>query len=153
MTSAGDDIDYKALAQFRRELRKFLAFSESAAAAAQLTGQQHQALLAIRGLAPANGIAIGELAEILLLRQHSVVELIDRLSAHDLVRRIPDPDDGRRVLVSLSATGEAKLRALSAVHAEELGAVAPALMEALRSFNRIRRSASEAEADVRQTKR
>ena len=45
------EADYAALAQFRYQLRTFLAFSEAAAQSAGLTPQQHQALLAIKGLA------------------------------------------------------------------------------------------------------
>jgi DNA-binding MarR family transcriptional regulator len=40
---------YETLAAFRYALRKFLHFSETAAQAAGLTPQQHQALLAIKG--------------------------------------------------------------------------------------------------------
>ena len=46
-------VDYKALAQFRFQLRKFLSFSEAAAHQAGLTPQQHQALLAIKGFSGA----------------------------------------------------------------------------------------------------
>ncbi|HEY2034092.1 MAG TPA: hypothetical protein VGH02_10445, partial [Rhizomicrobium sp.] len=42
--------DYRALAEFRFLLRRFMAFSEEAARAAGLAPQQHQALLAIKGL-------------------------------------------------------------------------------------------------------
>ena len=43
------DDDYRALAAFRTELRRFLQFSEEAALAVGISPQQHQALLAIRG--------------------------------------------------------------------------------------------------------
>lgn len=42
--------EYEALAEFRYGLRQFLHFSEQAARAAGLEPQQHQALLALRGL-------------------------------------------------------------------------------------------------------
>lgn len=126
--------DYRALAGFRRELRKFLAFSEQAAAAAGLTGQQHQALLAIRGLSERGEISVGELAEMLMLRHHSTVELVDRLARLELVARVADAADGRRVLVRLTPTGEEKLRELSAAHMQELAAIGPALTEMLRPF-------------------
>ena len=41
------DADYLALASFRRSIREFLSFSESAARENGLTPQQHQAILAI----------------------------------------------------------------------------------------------------------
>ena len=135
MTQAKARIDYKALALFRQELRKFLAFSESAAAEAELTGTQHQALLAVRGLSENGRMSVGQLAEALLLRHHSAVELIDRLCKLGLAERASDPDDGRRVLVSLTREGERKLEALSAAHARELSTIAPTLIAALRDFN------------------
>ena len=136
MNAAESSVDYETLAEFRRELRKFLAFSEKAAAEAHLTGQQHQALLAIRGLSRRGEMSIGELAEILLLRHHSAVELVDRLAILELVERGVDPADGRRVLVRITQAGEGKLYALSAVHAKELAAIGPALTKMLHSFNR-----------------
>jgi DNA-binding MarR family transcriptional regulator len=127
--------DYKALAQFRHELRKFLAFSENAAAAAGLTGQQHQALLAIRGLSQEGVLSVGELADILLLRHHSAVELANRLGKLGLVTRKADPVDGRRVLISLTLEGEEKLRVLSSSHMKELASIGPALAEMLKPFH------------------
>ncbi len=135
MTNVRQRVDHKALALFRHELRKFLAFSESEAAAANLTGAQHQALLAIRGLSENGLMSIGQLADVLLLRPHSAVELVDRLCKLGLVERIHDLNDGRRVLVRLTAEADKKLDALSAAHARELSAIAPALMNALRDFN------------------
>ena len=43
-------IDYQALADLRFEIRRFLNFSERLVHAAGLEPQQHQALLAIKGL-------------------------------------------------------------------------------------------------------
>ncbi|MGJ4854278.1 MarR family winged helix-turn-helix transcriptional regulator [Labrys sp. La1] len=128
------DPDYAALARFRHALRKFLAFSEEAAGAAGLTSQQHQALLAIAGLSQGGALSIGELAEILILRHHSVVELVDRLGKLSLVERMADPSDGRRVLVRLSEAGRQKLQALSETHLKELAAIGPTLSELLQAF-------------------
>src|SRR5690606_27936368 len=111
--SEQERVDYAALAEFRYQLRKFLAFSETAAARVGLSSRQHQALLTIKGLARSGGIAVGMLADRLLIRQHSAVELVDRLERAGLAQRGPDPEDGRRVLVSLTPTGERRLRALS----------------------------------------
>jgi DNA-binding MarR family transcriptional regulator len=133
---SNDAVDFRALAEFRRELRKFLAFSEKAAAAAGLTGQQHQALLAIRGLCERGEMSIGELADALLLRHHSAVELVDRLVRVGLVARTIDAVDGRRVLVRLTPAGEKRLHGLSAAHMQELAAVGPALTGMLRRFER-----------------
>ena len=129
-------VDYQALAQFRYQLRVFLAFSETAAERQGLTSQQHQALLVIKARSTGNGLPVGMLAVRLLLRQHSAVELVDRLSRLGLVSRNPDPHDRRRVLVALTEEGEEKLRILSQAHLAELRAVGPALAELLASFEK-----------------
>ncbi len=114
------EAEYRALARFRRSLRKFLAFSEHAARQAGLTPSQHQLLLAIKGHEREADPSIGELAISLGLRHNSMAELVDRAQAADLIRRYTDPADGRRHLVVLTAVGEAKLDSLSAVHRDEL---------------------------------
>ncbi|HEY4133694.1 MAG TPA: MarR family winged helix-turn-helix transcriptional regulator [Alphaproteobacteria bacterium] len=126
-----EGVDYAALADFRYAIRRFLAFSEAAAAEAGVTSQQHQALLTIKALAGGQGIGIGTLAERLLLRQHSVVELVDRLAGAGLVQRAADPADGRRVLVTLTKDGETCLRSLSGVHLDEIKSIGPTLMAIL----------------------
>jgi DNA-binding MarR family transcriptional regulator len=128
------EADYAALAQFRYQLRTFLAFSETAAQNAGLTPQQHQALLAIKGLAAPDGASVGDIARFLLIRHHTAVELVDRMAKLKLIGREADPQDARRVLVRLTAKGEQKLRSLSRIHLDELSAAAPALARILRSF-------------------
>src|SRR5579884_643037 len=99
--------DYRALAHFRFELRRFLAFSERAAHAAGLEPQQHQLLLALKGLPSAEQPpTIGNVAGWLVIQHHSAVELVDRAVARGLVRREHDLTDRRRVLVQLTADGE-----------------------------------------------
>jgi DNA-binding MarR family transcriptional regulator len=129
-------VDYAALAEFRYQLRKFLAFSEAAARKAGLTPQQHQALLAIKGFSSPESISVGDLARFLLIRHHTAVELMDRMTKLGLLSRIVDDDDGRRVLVKLTRQGEQKLRTLSKIHFEELASASPALTRILRSFQR-----------------
>jgi DNA-binding MarR family transcriptional regulator len=125
--------DYATLAAFRLALRQFVAFSDAAAKAAGLTPRQHQALLAIKGAAQAspNGLGVGEIAKALLIRHNSAVELVDRLADAGLVRRQPDPSDGRRSLVALTEQAERLLRGLSAVHRQELRALRPRLLALL----------------------
>jgi len=128
------DADYAALAQFRYQLRTFLAFSEAAAQHAGLTPQQHQALLALKGVAGPDAASVGEVAKFLLIRHHTAVELMDRMAKLKLVNRTADPQDARRVRLRLTAKGEQKLRALSKIHLEELRAASPALSRILRAF-------------------
>jgi DNA-binding MarR family transcriptional regulator len=133
-------LDYAALARFRLELRRFLAFSERASRAAGLEPQQHQLLLALRGFAsPDRAPTIGEIAEWLLIQHHSAVELVDRAVARGLVARQQDPADRRRVLVELTSEGDALLVQLSLQHREELESTAPALLAALDGVLRPRR--------------
>jgi DNA-binding MarR family transcriptional regulator len=111
---------YRALAEFRYQLRRFLAFSSREAEAAGLAPQQYQAMLAIKGRAEERPISVGELAEQLLVRQHSAAELVNRMEAAGLVRRAPSPGDGRRVTVLLTPKGEDALKSLAATHLREL---------------------------------
>jgi DNA-binding MarR family transcriptional regulator len=119
--------DYEALAEFRFTLRRFLAFSESAARAAGLMPQQHQALLAIRGFPGHDRVTVSEFAARLMIRHHSAVELVDRLFRLGLISRGVDVTDRRRVVISLTAKAERTLNALSAVHLEEVRRHGPTL--------------------------
>ena len=115
-TDALDHRDYATLASFRRSLRTFLAFSEDAARKAGLPPQQHQAILAIRGIAPETGMTVNDLAEQLLLKPQTAVELVDRLEDAGLVRRERDEVDRRRVFLTLTAKANRILEKLSAEH-------------------------------------
>jgi DNA-binding MarR family transcriptional regulator len=128
--------DYEALAAFRLALRQFLDFSQGAARRAGLTPQQHQALLAIKGYPGREVVTVRELAERLLLRHHSAVGLLDRLEGLGLVRRKADPEDGRRVLIALTAKAERLLAGLSATHLEEIRRLGPSLGALLDRFAR-----------------
>ncbi|HSS13177.1 MAG TPA: helix-turn-helix domain-containing protein [Rhizomicrobium sp.] len=123
--------DYRVLAEFRFLLRNFLAFSEEAAREAGLAPQQHQALLAIKGFPGAAPPSMGDLAERLGIRHHSAVGLVDRLTAAGWLRRNADAADARRVTLSLTRAGEAKVAALSSAHREELRKLAPMLRQVL----------------------
>ena len=131
-----DQSDYELLAALRYGLLEFLEFSRRAAVRAGLTPQQHQALLAIKGCPDRDHLLIGELAERLHLKHHSVVELVDRLVDHHLVKRTPSAADRRRVEVRLTAKGEAIIRKLSAAHLAELREHGPELHRLLGSVIR-----------------
>jgi len=122
---------YETLAAFRYALRKFTHFSEAAAAAAGVTPQQHQALLAIKGFPGRDQVTVGELAERLQRRHHSVVGLIDRLVLEKLVARKPSDEDRRKVLIQLTRRGENTLEQLSALHHEQLQRIGPELSRLL----------------------
>lgn len=118
--------DYEALAAFRYAVRRYLAFAEAGARSVGLTSLQHQALLAIKAQTQRAPMSVGDLAAQLLTRHHSAVELVDRLERAGYVSRSPDPEDRRKVLVSLTAAGEHLLRALSVNNLRELRMIAPA---------------------------
>jgi DNA-binding MarR family transcriptional regulator len=112
--------DYAKLLGFRTALRRFLRWSENEARAAGLTPAQHQLLLAIEGHPGEAAPTVGELSEYLVLRHHSVVELIDRAVGAGLVRRQRDEDDHRIVHLLLTPLGETRIEELSRLHLEEL---------------------------------
>jgi DNA-binding MarR family transcriptional regulator len=127
-------VDYQALAEFRYQIRKFLTFSQQAARAAGVDPQQHQLLLAIRGLPPAMKPSIRAISERLQIRHHSAVELIDRSVAHGLVQRQRDGIDRRQVTIHLTAKGERLLSELSLHHRDELRNEGRELARVLRSI-------------------
>ncbi|GJD58868.1 MarR family winged helix-turn-helix transcriptional regulator [Methylobacterium dankookense] len=122
---------YAVLAAFRYELRRFLAFSETAALQAGLPPQQHQALLAIAGLAGAEPPTIGWLAGRLLIAPHTAVELVARMVEADLLTKTRSSQDRRRMELSLTAKAEILLQTLTAAHLRELRALEPTLARAL----------------------
>jgi DNA-binding MarR family transcriptional regulator len=122
------------LAAFRYEIRKFLAFSEQAARDAGIEPQQHQMLLAVRGLPEGARPTIGAVAERLCVQHHTAVALADKLEARGLLRRQRALEDRREVLLQVTADGEGVLRALSALHREQLLTVGPAMVSALRDL-------------------
>lgn len=119
------DADFARLLAFRDGLRRFLHWSDEQARAVGLTGAQHQLLLAVRG--HGSPPSIREVADHLLLRHHSVVELVDRAEAAGLVERFRDPGDQRVVRLRLTPAGEERIEALSAAHLEELSRLRPRL--------------------------
>jgi DNA-binding MarR family transcriptional regulator len=129
-------IDYAALADFRYEIRRFLNFSEKMSHAARLEPQQHQALLALKGLPPAADATVSALAERMLLRHHSAGELADRLEARGLLRRAPSTKDARRVLLQLTPRGNRALEKVSRPHRARLQIAGPLLINALQTVLR-----------------
>lgn len=128
--------EYRKLEEFRFQIRRFLSFSEAAARASGIEPQQHQALLALKGMPQDCVPTIGHLADRLLLKHHSAVGLVDRLESLGLVTRQPSPDDARQVLLRLTAKGERILHRLSLTHHKELEEAGPKLVAALRSISR-----------------
>jgi DNA-binding MarR family transcriptional regulator len=127
---------FAAIAAFRYELRRFLAFSEAAAAEVGLPPQQHQALLTILGQAQAP--SIGFLAEQLLIAPHTAAELVARMAEAGLVEKTPSPNDRRRMELRATAKAEALMHRLTAAHLSELETLEPSLTRALGRLSRAR---------------
>ena len=125
--------EYRSLADFRYQIRKFLHFSEEAARNEGLEPQQHQMMLAIRGLGSVEAPTIGTLAAYLLIRHNSAVGLIDRLEKRGLAMRERCTDDRRQATVRLTDEGSAMLERLADAHRSELANWAPHLVKALES--------------------
>ena len=134
--------EYRDLAEFRYQIRRFLHFSEQQVRALGLEPQQHQLLLAIKGLPDGRPSTIGELAGRLHLKHHSVVELVDRLEKQCLVSRRADQQDHRQVLVELTRSGDHLLRQLTLAHHEELETAGPALARSLQTLMKRHRALS-----------
>ncbi|MPZ76104.1 MAG: MarR family transcriptional regulator [Deltaproteobacteria bacterium] len=126
--------NFKAMSELRYQIRKFIRFSENAARKAGIEPQQHQLLLALRGLPDEARPTIGVLAERMQLQHHSTVELIDRLVDRGFLCRLRDTDDKRRVLVKLTHAGEKFLQKLSLHHLEELQVAGPTFVKVLNSL-------------------
>lgn len=121
--SSVGDAEFTRLLEFRSGLRRFLHWSELQAKGAGLTGAQYQLLLAVRG--HDGSPSVSDVAEHLLLRHHSAVELVDRAERAGLVRRRTDPADQRVVRLEVTDEGQARLTQLAAAHLEELSRLRP----------------------------
>src|SRR3954467_15815387 len=119
--------EYERLLAFRTGLRRFNHWSEQQAQAVGLTHMQHQLLLAIRGHKDERGPTVGDVAEYLMLRHHSTVELANRAEAGAWVTRHRDHDDARVVRLRLTQKGDAVLSDLTELHLSELRRLAPLL--------------------------
>lgn len=119
------------LAEFRHRIRQFLHSSEEIARSRGIEPQQHQLLLAVKGLPKGTRPTVTALSHQLCLRHHSTVELIDRLVERGALRRRHGDQDHREVLVEVTPHGEDLLHRLSVLHWEELRVSGPALSESL----------------------
>src|SRR5258708_5644640 len=105
--------EYRALAELRYQIRLFLAYREWSARKVGLEPQQYQMLLAIKGQPAGSEVTVGMLAERMLVRHHSAVEMINRLATRGLVARSRHQKDRRKMLVRLTPKGARLLRGLA----------------------------------------
>jgi DNA-binding MarR family transcriptional regulator len=124
---------YRDLAEFRRQIRGFLHFSEATAKEHRIEPHQHQLLLAVQGLPEGVKPTIRELASRLFIQHHSAVELVNRLEATGAIARTPGVEDKREVLIRLTPVGRSVLHRLAVAHRTELERSGPELARALQS--------------------
>jgi DNA-binding MarR family transcriptional regulator len=129
-----DAEQYRALAELRYQIRRFLAFSESAVRAAGVEPQQHQLLLVLHALTPAQKPNIRTVAQRLMIHHNSAVELVRRSVERGLVERRTSSEDRREASLQLTALGRRVLRRLSLSHRSELRSAAPSLVAALQAL-------------------
>ena len=120
------------LAEFRYQLRRFLSFSEMASEELGISAQQYQVLQVIATVPEGRPASISYLAERMMVRHNSAVELVDRTEKVGLVRRVADESDHRRSLVEITARGGELLTQLVEQHLIELETAGPEMARALR---------------------
>lgn len=129
--------DYQALGAFRLALRRFLAFSEAGARSLGLTPQQHQALLAVRAHSGPEAMSVGELADCLLIKNHSALGLVDRLVERGLLVRTPAARDRRRVALALTEAGARALETISRNNLGKLKSTVPVFTDLFQALEQL----------------
>jgi DNA-binding MarR family transcriptional regulator len=108
------------LAEFRFHLRQFLSFSDVSSEKHGIQAQQYQLLQVVAAAPHDLAASVSYLADRMILRHNSAVELVDRAERAGLVRRHRDEGDLRRTIIKLTPNGERLLRSLVAEHVTEL---------------------------------
>lgn len=125
-----EDDDYRTLAAVRAELRGFAHFTEQVVKEAGLTPQQHQVLVALRAT-DSGEMSIGQLADALYLKPHSVSGLADRLESLGLVERARRERDKRSKDLRLTDKARVLMSSMSRTHRDELRRIRPLLISLL----------------------
>jgi len=125
------DDEYRALAEFRHQIRRFLHLGDQIARAVGIEPRQYELLLAIRGIPLAVEPTIGAIADQLRLRHHSAVELVNRAEVNGLVSRFRE---GTRVFVQLTTKGERIVANAVTARIRQLRVDGPILVEALQQL-------------------
>ncbi len=132
------------LAEFRYQLRQFLSFSETEADRFGIAAQQYQLMQVIGAMEAGQTASISFLAERMILRHNSTVELVDRAEKAGLVRRTSDERDLRRSIVELTTHGDTVLRRMVEAHLERLDGLTGENL--LRALSEVRKTAANVPA-------
>jgi DNA-binding MarR family transcriptional regulator len=119
-TASLDWVKLADLAEFRYQLRRFVSFSEAACEAAGISAQQYQLLQVVATVPPDRESSISYIAERMVVRHNTAVELVDRAEKAGMVQRVADPSDHRRSLVEATSRGNELLAELVPVHLAEV---------------------------------
>jgi DNA-binding MarR family transcriptional regulator len=111
--------------------------------------QQYQLMQVVAAMPEGQEASISYVAERMVLRHNSAVELVDRAERAGLVKREADPKDMRRSLVRMTTEGDAILQKLTAEHLKELPALAEGLSAALENLRKALTPVASGEASDR----
>jgi DNA-binding MarR family transcriptional regulator len=107
--------------------RRFNRMQDETLADFSLSAGEWKALNQLRFAGPPHRLSPGQLAEWADLSSGAMTNRIDRLEKAGLVRRLPDPDDRRGVLVELTEAGHKTWAESLSTQAEKEALVAAAL--------------------------
>ena len=125
------EAEYRALAEFRFQLRKFMRHMEEEVRQLQVNPQQYQLVLAIKGLPKDEVPSISCLAERMQLNHNSMVELVDRCEENGLIKRVRSGSDRRQVTLSITSEGEGLLKRLGSAARNELRSIGAQLVDSV----------------------
>jgi DNA-binding MarR family transcriptional regulator len=128
------DPDYRALAAFRDGLDELERFSERVSREHGCTASMFALLLAVKTARRGRGLDIGMLATSLRVRHPSAAEMVRKASERGFLHLDTDPDDGRRVLVSLSDVGDKIVQAIAIEQSEEITRLRSGFVAALKAI-------------------
>jgi len=107
--------------------RRFKRSLEDVIAEHDLTWEEWDVLGALRRAGPPFRRSAGELAKLSELSSGAMTNRLDRLEKAGLVKRLPDPDDRRGVLVELTKAGQGKWLESTGAEAAREALIATAL--------------------------
>ena len=126
--------EYKALAEFRYQVRRYLRYMEEKARAGGYNPQQYQLLLAIEGLPEGQMPTIKTIAERMQLNHNSAVELVDRCEKGGLLNRERTGLDRRVVTLLPTLKGKRMMEEQASASRAELQEIGPILLLSLQSL-------------------
>jgi DNA-binding MarR family transcriptional regulator len=111
---------YESLAELDYQMQRFERLSDQAAQNAGLQPLAAKLLLALKGLPEEGSPTVGEIAERLHVRHHTVVGVVNRLVGRGFLVRCRGAWDRRVVLLLITPAGESVVRDLVQANLREL---------------------------------